>query len=153
MLKLSVAILLLFISNLLYSQTNNPFGWLNGIWKLELGKNEIVETWQVLNDSVMLGKSYFVQHKKDSSLEETVELIKKNNSWFYIPTTVNQNNGNSIAFEIIFHKQHEFIAVNAQHDYPQRIVYRLIGQNLYASIEGEKNKKYSKKNFDYMKVN
>lgn len=136
--KIITVLIFLFFWFCIYAQKNNPFAWLKGTWRVAFGDNEIVETWKIVNDSTLQGKSYFVQNKKDSTLEETVELVKKNNRWFYIPTTANQNNGNPILFKIIFHKQNEFIAVNPKHDYPQRIVYRLVNQNLYASIEGKK---------------
>lgn len=153
MLKLKI-IILFSIANCLTTkaQQNNPFAWLNGTWKLSLGKNAIVEKWVIVNDSLMQGKSFFVQNQKDSALEETIELKKLHGSWFYIPTTVNQNGGKPVEFDIIFHKKQEFIAVNEKHDFPKRIAYRLISKNLFASIEGNQKDSYSKKNFDYVAV-
>jgi hypothetical protein len=43
----------------------------------------------------------------------------------------------------------EFICENPSHDFPQRIAYRRIENDLFASIEGRKNNKYSKQNYDF----
>lgn len=149
---LVAAICLLFGCTSALSQTNHLFAWLNGTWRLSIGNNAIIERWHIINDSVALGKSFFVQNQKDSALQETIELVQKKGVWYYIPTAINQNEGKPIAFVIIFSKGKEFIAINKEHDFPQRIAYRLVGNNLYASIEGEKNGKYSKRNFDFVKV-
>lgn len=139
-------------SLLVRAQKNNPFNWLQGNWKFTIGNNYIVEQWKIVNDTVALGISFFIQNQKDSAIEETIELVQKNGVWLYIPTTAKQNESKPIPFTIIYSKEKEFIAINTAHDFPQRIAYRLIGNKLYASIEGEKNKKYRKKNFDYIKT-
>jgi hypothetical protein len=54
-----------------------------------------------------------------------------------------------VKFKVIFLKATEFICENPAHDFPQRIAYRRIKQQLFASTEGKKNGRYNKQNFDF----
>jgi Domain of unknown function (DUF6265) len=146
--KLTAFTLLLFVCNQLYSQTD-AFKWLVGTWKINNGATQIVEQWQQSNDSTFIGKSYFVKNSTDTIPQETIKLAYRNGSWYYIPTVKNQNNGQPVYFKLIFLKASEFISENPEHDFPQRIAYRRIGKQLFASIEGKRNGKYSKLNFDF----
>ena len=135
------------------AQLKNNFDWLLGTWKINNSKNLIIETWKKQNDSLYIGFSGFVK-AKDTIPEETVELKKVGMDWFYIPTTLNQNNGNPVLFKLIINKDKEFICENTEHDFPQRINYRLVGTaTLFASIEGKMKGKYKKINYDYVKEN
>lgn len=143
-----ILIALVFVSTSAQSQLKKNFDWLLGNWKMSTNKGGIIESWKKQNDSLYIGFSGFVKDR-DTIPEEKVELKKINNDWFYIPTTLNQNNGNPVAFKIIFHKNKEFICENSEHDFPQRINYRLFGKNLLASIEGKTNGIFKKVNYDY----
>lgn len=112
----------------------------------------IYELWTKQNDTTYTAKSFTV-NKTDTTFDETVELKKQNDNWFYIVTTTQQNNQKPVAFKLIFIGKNEFIATNPKHDFPQRIAYRLIeNKMLYASIEGQMNKKYKKGNYDFLKI-
>jgi hypothetical protein len=109
-----------------------------------------LEQWQIANDSTLIGKSLFVKNGTDTIPQETIELAFRNGEWFYIPTVINQNNAQPVRFKVIFSKGTEFISENPAHDFPQRIAYRRIKNQLFASIEGKKNGKYGKQNFDFV---
>ncbi len=132
------------------TQTNKSFNWLIGNWKVKKNKGFIIETWKKQNDSLYIGFSGYVQ-AKDTIPEESIELKKIGANWFYIPTTLNQNEGNPILFKIILNKNKEFIAENKEHNFPQKICYRLFNRNLLASIEGNLIGVYKKVNYDYTK--
>lgn len=141
-----------FVTLSTFSQKQN-FNWLLGNWKIVKTQGVIIENWIKQNDTTYLGKSYFV-NKKDTSVDETIELVKQGIHWFYIVTTANQNDQKPVKFKIIFNGVNEFICTNLQHNYPQRIAYRLVGTStLYASIEGSVNGKYKKGNYDFVKTN
>ena len=147
--KLFVAVILLAAGKYTNAQAD-ALKWIVGSWKINNGTTQVVEEWQQSNDSTFTGKSYFVKNNRDTIPQETIELAYRNGSWSYIPTVNNQNNGQPVLFKLIFLKGTEFICENPKHDFPQRIAYRRIGNQLFASIEGKRNGKYSKQNFDFI---
>lgn len=140
----------LFSAILLKAQVRNNFDWLIGNWKTTKNKITIIESWKKENDSLYVGFSGYIKNK-DTIPEETIELKKIGSDWNFIPTTANQNNGKPVSFRVILIQDKEFICENLQHDFPQRISYRLFGKNLFASIEGNINGVFKKSNFDYTK--
>lgn len=130
-------------------QTSEQMSWMCGTWKLNTGNGIIQEHWEIRDDSTLAGSSVFIKNGKDTIPQESIELSFRNGEWFYTPTVASQNNGKAVAFKVIFLKGTEFISENPEHDFPQRISYRRIHSQLLASIEGRKNGKYGKMNFDY----
>ncbi|MBL7748476.1 MAG: hypothetical protein JNM19_13650 [Chitinophagaceae bacterium] len=134
---------------LVKAQTAEQMKWMAGTWKINAGSGVIVEQWQIINDSTLSGKSMFVKNGTDTIPQETIELAYRSGSWYYIPTVNSQNNALPVQFKVFFLKGTEFISENPSHDFPQRIAYRRIKNQLFASIEGRKNGKYGKQNFDF----
>lgn len=123
--------------------------WMLGTWKISTPQGTIVEIWQPKNDSTLQGKSFFVKNNTDTIPQESIEMAYRNGDWYYSPTVLNQNAGKPISFKVIFMRGTEFISENPEHDFPQRIAYRRFKQNMFASIEGKRNGKFGKQNFDY----
>jgi hypothetical protein len=123
--------------------------WLVGTWKINTGQGYIVEKWKMLNDSTLSGESAFIKTLKDTIPQESMKLSRRKGQWTYISMVQGQNNGQSVSFKVIFLKDTEFICENLKHDFPQRISYRRIKDQLFASIEGNKNGHFSKQNFDF----
>jgi hypothetical protein len=143
-------IVLLLLSGLsVKSQHSNAFKWLSGTWKISTAGGLIVEQWKIINDSTLRGKSVFVKNGRDTVPQETVELAYRNGDWYYTPTVQAQNNNEPVKFKVIFLRPSEFICENPAHDFPQRITYRRVKHQLFASIEGKKNGRYNKQNFDF----
>lgn len=109
--------------------------WLVGTWKMNTGKGEIIEVWTQVGDQFH-GKSVMVKSGTDSTLLETLIISNTSGTWEYRSTVVGQNDGKAVAFAIAFIGRSEFVCTNPAHDYPQRIAYRRIDNNLFASIEG-----------------
>jgi len=141
--------LLLLVSSNAFSQKSETFKWLTGTWKITTSNGSIVEQWKITNDSTLTGNSVFIRNGTDTIPQETVELAYRNGDWYYIPTVQLQNNNEPVKFKVILLKGTEFISENTAHDFPQRIAYRRIKQQLFASIEGKKNGRYGKQNFDF----
>lgn len=131
------------------AQKSDQLKWMVGVWKLKMEKGVAIEQWRVLNDSTLEGKSFFVSKRKDTIPQEKIELAYRKGEWLFIPTVIKQNNNQPVPFKVILLNGNEFISVNAEHDFPQRIAYRRIGTNLYADIEGDKKGIYAKQNFDF----
>ena len=144
--------LMLFLAASITSsaQKIDQMKWVVGTWKINAGTNIIIEEWKVSNDTTIAGKSYFIKNGTDTIPQETIEIAFRNGDWHYIPTVKNQNNAQPVPFKVIFLRGMEFISENPAHDFPQRIAYRRIKNQLFASIEGKRNGKYSKQNFDFI---
>jgi hypothetical protein len=146
--NLAVIILITMSACSVQGQHIHSFKWLTGTWHVKAGAGLIVERWKFVNDSTYRGESFFVK-QKDTVSQEVIELSKRKGFWYYIPTVKGQNNNQPVLFKVLFASDSEFIAENREHDFPQRIAYRRVGNNLYASIEGVKKGKYGKQNYDY----
>ncbi len=134
------------------AQHADTLKWLTGTWKIKMPQKTIVESWHIANDSTLEGISYMIKNNnKDTFPLETVKIVYRKDSWYYIATTANQNNEIPVDFRFIFLSGSEFICENTEHDFPQRIGYRIIGNNLYAYIEGKSKGRFIKSNYDYTK--
>lgn len=134
------------------AQTTAPLAWMVGKWKIQTPGGVTLEEWKNIDDSTLAGRSVFIRNHSDTSVQENVIISIRNGQWYYTPTVANQNNALPVPFKIIFLKGSEFIAENTAHDFPQRIAYRRIKSQLFASIEGRKNGRYNKQNFDFVMI-
>ena len=132
------------------AQKIEEMSWILGTWRIQGLQGIIVEKWAVKNDSTLTGRSYVIKNGKDNSFLETVDIAYRNGAWYYIPTVADQNDAQPVSFSIIFVKNEEFICENKEHDFPQRIAYRRVKNQLFASIEGVRDSVYSKQNFDFV---
>jgi hypothetical protein len=147
--KIVLSIIFILSATISFSQQVVSMNWLAGTWKIDTGRGIIVEKWKVTNDSTLKARSLFVKAQGDSVLQESIELSLRKGQWTFISTVQGQNNNQPISFKVIFSRGTEFISENPQHDFPQRIAYRRVKNNLFASIEGRKNGKFGKQNFDF----
>lgn len=131
------------------AQKIQPLLWLVGTWQIPSPTGTTVEQWKPINDSTLFGKSYFVKSNGDTIPQETIELRIRKGQWAFIPTVSGQNNNQPTIFSVIFIGKEEFISTNPAHDFPQRITYRRIKNQLLASIEGTRKGRYTKQNFDF----
>jgi hypothetical protein len=145
-----IFLLLLVVCTQSTAQKTEQLKWMLGTWTVNRGTNIIVEEWKIINDSTFAGKNYLVKNNTDTIPQETIELVFRNGDWYYIPTVTNQNNAQPVPFKMIFLRGMEFICENPEHDFPQRISYRRINNQIFASIEGRKNGRFNKMNFDYI---
>ena len=150
LMKVISLIVLVLIAHPLFAQKSEQMKWMVGSWKINVGNNMIVEQWKIINDSTLKGKSFLIKNNSDTLPQENIELALRNGTWYFISTVQGQNNNEAVSFKIIFLKGTEFISENPAHDFPQRIAYRRLKNQLFASIEGKKNGKYGKQNFDFI---
>jgi hypothetical protein len=113
------------------------FQWLLGSWESQRKAGMMVESWSVLNDSSLAGISLLYKPVGDKQLLEEVELVCRNENYFYIASAPGQNGGDRVSFQIRQYSDSGFLAENPQHDFPRRIRYRLIGKDsILATIDG-----------------
>lgn len=138
--RLIILLLFVFIAAFVVKSTDKStkqFEWLKGGWIMKTKKgNTITENWSITNDSTLAGESLYISSAGISTVSETLELVYRNGSYYYISTVKNQNNNEPVNFTITNHSGKGFIAENSKHDFPKRIVYELVtADSLHAYID------------------
>lgn len=147
-----VKLALLFLIALMISCNQNSkkkfeklqqISWLEGNWENKLDDGLLIEKWKKNNDSVYLGKSYFIRGN-DTLHFESIELIQRNDDLLYIPTVKGQNNNEPIEFKLSKSTENTFTFENSSHDYPQTIEYKKVtNSQLSATVSGNQDGKVS----------
>jgi hypothetical protein len=111
--------------------------WLAGCWSGENRGQEFTEQWMKPAGEAMLGMSRTVAKNKLADYEFLQIRQQDDGEVYYIAKPSRQPEA---AFKLIKAGPQELIFENLQHDFPQRIIYRLAGDgSLVARIEGTKN--------------
>ena len=148
--SLLLGLLFVLLCSSVFGQKSDAFKWVLGTWKMNTGNGLVVESWKTVNDSTLHGKSVLVRNGIDTMPQESLELTYRKGTWSYISTVQGQNNKQPVAFKVVFQRGPEFICENPAHDFPQRIAYqRISATQMLASIEGQRNGRFSKQNFNY----
>jgi hypothetical protein len=130
------------------------FDKLSGVWQAHNSETYLYEEWSKAkkNSMTMYGKSYTL-NGTDSIVYERVELRQKGEDVFYIPTVRDQNNSQPVPFKLIFSTDSSFTFENRQHDFPQRVIYRFVGNDsLVGRIEGMNKGEEMSQEFYYHRV-
>ncbi len=118
----------------------SPFGWLAGTWEINrtAGGNRL-EIWTLKKDGSFSAKGIRVE-AKDTSLLEKIDLVMREDQYYYIATVPEQNNGNPIEFKMTKSEGSVFTFENPKHDFPQRIIYQFKpvgGQPSHTAMKGD----------------
>lgn len=126
---------------------------LRGTWQTHTARGTVYESWSVINNQMMKGKSYGL-NGADTILFETIELKQVANEVYYIPTVQDQNEQRPVSFRLISYDSTQFVFENKQHHYPQKITYHFIGSDsLVATIAGIDKGKAKASVFRFSKMN
>jgi hypothetical protein len=129
-----------------------PFKYLIGSWSFKTQEGELLEFWKFRDAETLIGRGYQVNNG-DSSLLETVLLTSMEDGVYYIPSVEGQNIGVDVRFKLVSSANHTYVFENKDHDFPQRVVYRIRAKDeLIAWIEGVRNGKVIKKEFAYKRI-
>lgn len=110
--------------------------WMIGHWQMHTKNGQMVESWEMKNDSTFIGKSCMLKADGSKQILENIALVYRMKEVFYIPTVENQNNRQPVKFKLLNYTENSFSTVNNEHDYPKRIIYRLNGKDsLHAKID------------------
>jgi len=117
----------------------NELSWIVGSREAIVEGNMIVEKWVKQNDTLLIGESYSVT-EYDTILTETIQIIQKEETIYYVPLVFDQNEGKPIMFELKSNNPQKLVFENLGHDFPQKIGYYKKGKNINTWIEGNGKK-------------
>jgi hypothetical protein len=112
-------------------------------------KLRIVEQWMSPDGDVMLGMSRTVRDGKMIGYE-FLRIVSDDVSVKYVSRPA--ENSADTAFRVLEWTANSVVFSNPDHDFPQRIIYRLDHDKLTARIEGTSNGKTRGIDFPYVRV-
>lgn len=127
-----------------------PFKWLIGNWTMQQGEGMITENWKEATKQMLTGESSFIQ--KDGTVKpfETMQLVFRKKTYYYIAKAAGQNNEEPVAFKITAYSDMGFIAENPEHDFPKRIIYKLVSKDsIHATVDGGVDNPQKKSDYYY----
>jgi hypothetical protein len=123
----------------------NDLGWMGGCWEASFKGRDITEQWMKPAGQTMLGMGRTVTGGKTVEYEFMQIREDKDGSIYYVAKPSGQAEA---AFKLIKLKDREAVFENLEHDFPQRVIYRLQSDgSLFARIEGVS--KGQPRGFDY----
>jgi hypothetical protein len=109
------------------------FAWLAGCWDGSRGGRETLEQWMKPFGQTMLGMSRTVANGQTVAYEFLI-LHEKDGEIFY---TAKPSGQEEASFKLVKYADREAVFENPQHDFPQRVIYKLEKDgSLTAAIEG-----------------
>ncbi len=121
---------------------------LEGKWIMKTKRGYIGEEWVKINKDYLQNKGFFVKGN-DTVITERVSLKNTGEGIFYTSSVEDQNNKQPIAFRLTSSDNHVFVFENPEHDFPKRIIYKLItADSLHAFID-DRTETGKKQNFYY----
>jgi hypothetical protein len=136
--KTSMLILvLLMLGSLCSAQTAKPtvndLSWLAGCWEANVRGREVNEQWMKPGGGIMLGMARTVSQGKAAEFEFTQIREDKDGAIYYVARPSGQAEA---SFKLVKLQNKEAVFENLQHDFPQRIIYRLQPDgSLFARVE------------------
>ncbi len=128
----------------------NDFAWLAGCWERSGKGREVVEQWMKPAGDLMLGMSRTVAEGKTREFEFLQIRQKEDGGIFYVAMPSGQN---ETWFKLVKYGAHEAVFENPEHDFPQRIIYRLEKDGILAArIEGTVQSQLKGVDFPYRRA-
>ena len=134
---LRLTILLFALAGTVHAQTPKPsiddLAWLAGCWEANLRGREVNEQWMKPAGGIMLGMARTVSQGKAAEFEFTQIREDKDAAIYYVAKPSDQAEA---SFKLVKLQNKEAVFENPQHDFPQRIIYRLQPDgSLFARVE------------------
>jgi hypothetical protein len=114
----------------------SKLAWLTGCWKSESSETGSLEQWMAPAGGTMLGMSRTVKNGVTLAFEFMQIRSTAGRSLEFVAKPSGQDEA---TFTLSSLSDTEAVFENPQHDFPQRIVYRLDRGKLRARIEGKRN--------------
>ncbi len=113
--------------------------WILGYWKIDEGED--FETWTKINDQYYFGRNFRVYSPGDTAVQETIDLVIRDNEILYIPTVKTSKGDHQVPFNLTSNSGKYFIFENPENDFPKKISYTKFNNNTArARIEAGKRK-------------
>lgn len=123
----------------------SDLGWMGGCWEAKTKDREISEQWMKPSGQTILGMSRTVSGGKTVEYEFMQIREDKDGAIYYVAKPSGQGEA---SFKLIKLQNREAVFENREHDFPQRIIYRIQSDgSLFARIEGLSRGK--ERGFDY----
>lgn len=142
---ITTGIFLLLLSTALFAQEPGfkieNLAWISGCWTSEnKDKNSSVsEFWTQPAGQSMLGVGRTIKNGKTVDYEY-LRIIQDDKGIFYIAKP--KANAEETPFKLTKMTGNEAVFENPAHDFPQKIIYRIEGTNLFARVEGNNKGKF-----------
>jgi hypothetical protein len=124
--------------------------FLLGVWVHPGGDQIACEAWQKVSDHTFEGRGFQVKDG-DTVTTEVLRLVKMGEGVYFISMVA--HNLRPVSFRLVQLDGTVAVFENLEHDFPQRIVYSLEGDQLTGRIEGEKDGKMRRVEFPFVRVN
>lgn len=132
---------------------NFDFEHLVGGWESVDEKSHQIEEWQKLGDAGLEGKGY-VLTEGDTTFIEFLKIDLQDSVPVYYAQVRHQNHNHSVPFYRTKESKEEIEFSNPTHDFPKKIVYRLINEDqMQVYIEGPRNNSTARITFDFVRFN
>ncbi|WP_299454133.1 DUF6265 family protein [uncultured Microscilla sp.] len=130
--------------------TDKFFNQIVGTWKLN--NRPVLEQWTQATSGSFQARVLDLS-KGDSTLTETIKVVKDKGQVCFVAKVLEQNDGKPIKFRLAKKRKKKVIFINEKHDFPQKIEYRLKStQTLQVQISGVVRKKVRKITFVYQRI-
>lgn len=150
--KYTVATMVLLLVSFVQLDAFKRLHGLQGVWKMQTKRGGLYEEWNIVDDKYLQSRGYFIKGT-DTVVNERVALQNKADGIYYTSTVENQNNRQPIAFKLTTATNNTFVFENPEHDFPKRIVYRLINKDsIHAFIDDGSDSSKKRNNFYYKRV-
>jgi hypothetical protein len=144
----NLILLLTWLSALSQTPLIERAAFMQGCWERRAGNRIVEEQWLRPRGGTMLGMSRTV--RGDSLIEyEFVRLYQRGEQLVYAAQPSGQA---PAAFTSTAITEKAIVFANPQHDFPQRISYRLAGDSLFARVEGTLDGRERGVDFRYARV-
>lgn len=148
-LTIKISLILLFLCFASFAQTPKPtindLAWLSGCWESNRNGREINEQWMKPSGQTMLGMGRTVAKGKTVEYEFVQIRQEIDGNLYYVAKPSGQSEA---SFKLIKLQNREATFENPEHDFPQRVIYRLEADgSLFARVEGTSKGKM--RGFDY----
>jgi hypothetical protein len=129
------------------------FNWLVGIWSNTEDSVLSTEEWVKVNDSLYKGIGVSV-YLGDTVFHEKIVIKREGEEVYFIPDVAGEIDKETSRFRLTSQIDGKnYIFENQDHDFPQKIVYRLINKDsIFATVEGLKNGKYQQIKFPFNRI-
>ncbi|MGH9554844.1 MAG: DUF6265 family protein [Terriglobales bacterium] len=122
--------------------------WMAGRWHMESPNVSVEEQWMEPAGKLMLGMSRTTS--KRGSFFEFLRVEARADGVYYV---AQPKGGAPTDFKLVRHSATEAVFENLAHDFPKRIIYRLVSATeLTARVEGDASSKEQPEEFKYKRV-
>ena len=140
--RLIISLFILTIINSCATSKHSLFKYMEGTWKIE--GREKYEVWRMNNDRNILTGEVYNFKDKDKKVLETLVIRLDGESIVYEATVPDQNAGRTIPFILNTQEESCYSFENMNHDFPNKIQYRIIdNERVEVTVMGKDGKGFS----------